>query len=247
MITDRTAERGYTEGTMRALKERPGLGFEEKPWRGGEQSEYRGKRIIARDTPINGRTYVCVSEDGRGGEIVEATMVDDKSDEELDKAYKLLQNRLETKNTDEKKRVGELVRVVNQTTKDLLPNSDHNQILAEFADKLSDGDLVPLGKYIEKGLGLDRHRALLAGYLLERLKRDKYIRPWGISIDKNYVPGKGGHAWVRYLNSAAEVFVIDPMFGFAGGLDDLNRPNWPYERDEDKKTAGVVVKQPTGQ
>ena len=215
--------------------------------RGGEQSEYRGKRIIARDTPINGRTYVCVSEDSHGGEIVEATMVDDKSDKELDKAYKLLRDRLGEKTTLEKKRVGELVRVVNQVTKEVMPNSDHDRISAEFADKSHRGEPVSLGEYVEKGLGLDRHRALLAGYLLERLKDDEYIHPWGISIDRNYVPDKGDHAWVRYVNRAGEVFVIDPMFGFAGRLDDSNRPNWPYERDEDKKTAGVLVKQATGQ
>lgn len=235
MITDRSGERDSTA-----------LDFEEKPWRGEEQSEYRGRRIIARDTPINGRTYVCVSEDGHGGEIVEATMVDDESDKELDKAYKLLQNRLETKNTDEKKRVGELVRVVNQTTKDLLPNLDDDRILVEFADKLSHGDPVALGEYIGKKMGVGRHRALLAGYLLERLKRDEYIHPWGISIDGDDVPGNRGHAWVRYLNSAGEVFVIDPKFDFAGRLDDSNRPDWPYERDGEEKTAGVLVKQVTG-
>ena len=240
MITDRGAEWDYTEGTKRTLKERPGLGFEEKPWRGAEQSEYRGKRIIARDTPINGRVYVCVTGDGHGGEIVDAIEVDDKSDQELNAAYQFLLNRWKAINTKERKRRGVLLGEVNQLTKDLLPNSDHDQILTEFSDKLSHGEPVALGKYIGKKMGMCRHRALLAGYLLERLKRDEYIHPWGLSIDKNQVPGKGGHAWVRYVNSAGEVFVIDPMFGFAGSLDDLNRPDWPYERDIGK--VKVLVK-----
>jgi hypothetical protein len=68
--------------------------------------------------------------------------------------------------------------------------------------------------------------------LLERLKNEGYVAG-NVSIDRNSIPGLGGHAWVRYQNSKDVVFVIDPAQNYVGRLDEAPKQGWSYKRPEE--------------
>ncbi|EKD64692.1 MAG: hypothetical protein ACD_50C00323G0007, partial [uncultured bacterium] len=81
-------------------------------------------------------------------------------------------------------------------------------------------------------------QALLAGYLLEKLTQEG-ILGGKVSVDRNFIEGRGGHAWVRYTNSREEVFILDPAQDYKGTLKDAPKNGWDYRRPED--SAGPVV------
>lgn len=170
------------------------------PWLESKDGGPKERLFISKNTPINGRVYLGVREDGRGEKKVDPILVDDDIDKELVKAYDVFL---------ERKEKGKLVEVVDQVARELLPDQEPNQNSADLSSQMTGGEPVMLGKYLENKRGSGQRRALLAGYLLEKLKRDGKIHPWGISIDERYVEGKGAVATVRYLNSAYEETIID--------------------------------------
>ncbi len=85
--------------------------------------------------------------------------------------------------------------------------------------------------------------SLLTGYLLERLSKDGLVGG-KVSVDRNYVQGLGGHAWVRYTNSGGEVFILDSAQGYIGRLDEMDesQKRWFYERPEDSNPRRKLLK-----
>lgn len=93
-------------------------------------------------------------------------------------------------------------------------------------------------------VGVCRHQALLAGYLLERAQTDGFISPTSkISVDRNSIPGLGAHAWVRYLNRNGQEYIIDPRQNFIGTvaqaemMAEEQKAVWSYRRPEPKPAA----------
>jgi hypothetical protein len=103
---------------------------------------------------------------------------------------------------------------------------------------------VSLNRYIEGGVGECRHQALYAAAILENLSNKGLINGQ-VSIDRNMIKRDGddkydGHAWVRYTNSAGEVYIIDTAQKKIGRLHDLiaarardPKSTWNYAREED--------------
>ncbi len=95
---------------------------------------------------------------------------------------------------------------------------------------------IPLNTFIQQRAGICKHQALLAAYLLERLKREGYTQG-KVSVDRNYIKNIGGHAWVRYINSYGDIYIIDPAIdpatGYIGLLNDISGQRWFYERPEE--------------
>lgn len=108
----------------------------------------------------------------------------------------------------------------------------------------ADGTKIALDTYIAEGVGVCRHQALFAGQLLESLKDMGFVSG-NVSVDRNALKrdnddGYDGHAWARYVNSAGDVYVLDPAQGVIDRLDDLMAKRaggdlriWDYGRPED--------------
>ncbi len=185
---------------------------------------FQGRPIIGRDRKINGGVYL-------GESSREAIVVDDAKDPLLEKIYQELLKRrrdAELKGKDFKDGVLEEVwELVNQ----VMPYDELR--VQEINESLSEPDTkIYLSAFI--GGGVCRHQALLIGFLLEKLSKEGFVGG-NVSIDRNYVPDQGGHAWARYTNSRGDVFILDSAQHYIGRLDEMSndRSRWFYERPED--------------
>jgi hypothetical protein len=189
--------------TVLAIERVKEKGSYEEPDRESKRGYYLGRPIIGRDTPINGGVYL-------GGGEREAVVVDDsREDSPLHDVYKeLLRTRSGVIKSGRSFRGEALSHVFDLVTKELPYNVKRVQKMGRKYGIKPD-QKVSLDIYLKEKAGVCRHRALLAAYLLERMKKEGIIRGTA-SVDRNYVPTRGGHAWVRYINSAGIVFIIDP-------------------------------------
>ncbi|MDQ5951045.1 MAG: hypothetical protein QG639_322 [Patescibacteria group bacterium] len=232
------AEWNYTRAYGERLK--PNLFYEEKTGPLKETS-YAGRPIIARDTAINGGVYVNI------GSKIEAIVVDESRDPAIRKVYEVLRERLKLLEDSGQNVKQHALEEAYALVQEVMPYSSAS--VDRIWDKMTDGRKIYLAEFI--GGGVCRHQALLVGYLLEKLVRDGILggRP---SIDRNYVEGKGGHAWVRYTNSAGVPYIVDAAQNYAGPLDDMNEANnrWFYQRPEDLETPAKPIQEiddkPTG-
>lgn len=186
---------------------------------------YQGRPIIGRDTPINGGVYL-------GGGQREAIVVDESKSQYLNQIYQDLLMETAESRTDGIFKAGILIRVY-EKVKNVMPA---DQVAAErVAAPFQNDQKVSLDLFIHAKAGVCRHQALLTAYFLERLKREGYVRG-NVSVDRNAIRGVGGHAWVRYTNSAGDVYIIDPTQGFIGRLSDVRDDDqrWFYKRPTDK-------------
>lgn len=100
---------------------------------------------------------------------------------------------------------------------------------------IKDHRKVSLALYVEAGVGVCRHQALMVTTLFEILKNRGIIRGTA-SIDRNIQWPEGGdpagHAWVRYTNGSGEVFIIDVAQKFIGTLEESKTQTrgWNYLR-----------------
>lgn len=184
----------------------------EEPSKESKNGVWQGRPIIGRDTRINGGVYVGAGER-------EAVVVDDLKQPELIEAYRTLLGRIQGRDT--------VLRSVFDLTKQLLPYNENT--VEQITGGFEPDQKVGLSVFVRAKGGVCRHQALLSGYLLEKLKDDGVVRGTA-SIDRNYVPGEGGHAWVRYKNSAGEVYIIDPAQNYIGRIEDAGEGRWFYER-----------------
>jgi len=194
--------------------------FYEEGSRESRHGKWQGRDIIGRDCPINGGVYL-------GGDEREAVVVDDKKQPELIAAYQELVKRRKFKEQQGRSFKDGVLREVFDLTKELLPYSD--VVVDKVTDGLQPDEKISLSSFLLNKGGVCRHQALLVAYLLEKLKVDGYVSG-RVSIDRNYIPGKGGHAWVRYVNSAGEIFIIDPAQNFIGRIEEVGGGQWFYER-----------------
>lgn len=182
---------------------------------------FKGRRIISRDTPINSGVYI-------GAGAREASIVDDlKYPEELNEVYTGLRTRLRQ---DVNRTVVEHVyditaQVLGEDHQDV---EDKVQEVVKFAMQFGSDTKIDLGSFIRAGAGVCRHRALLAGYLLEKLINEKVIEG-RVFVDRNTILGRGGHSWVRFEEVSGRVIIIDPSLGYVGLIQ--TAPSiWSYER-----------------
>lgn len=90
--------------------------------------------------------------------------------------------------------------------------------------------LVSLGEYIEKGIGVCRHQGLLAAYLVERLIEDGKI-DGRVRVERNTILEYGGaHAWGAYIDPSGKEYVIDAAQNFVGTKKEARAQSrrWDY-------------------
>lgn len=184
---------------------------------------FQGRFIISRDKPINGGVYL-------GGAEREAIVVDDQKDPYLNTVFEEVIRRRQLAQSQGKDFKDGLLETVWELVNEVMPY-DVKRVIQIIKALLGPDKKIYLSSFI--GGGICRHQALLTGYLLEKLAREGLIGG-RVSIDRNFVPGKGGHAWVRYENSVGEVYILDSTLYYIGGLKDMSEGRWFYERPEDK-------------
>jgi hypothetical protein len=228
-------ERIDWEKTIRGVKRVEKTPFYEEPDKESKHGYFKGRRIIGRDIPINKGVYL-------GGGEREALVVDDeKYKSKFEEVYSnLLKEKDIYKRLYLPKYKGEkvlplkterLLKDVYKTVNKFLPfNAEKAE---KIADQYAPDKEVSLTEFIDKKAGSCRHQALLAGYLLEKLIDDEFIKG-KVSVDRNYLKGKGGHAWVRFQNDKGEIYILDPAARYIGKLKDTRRQEWPYQRPGDE-------------
>jgi hypothetical protein len=196
-----------------------------------KEKMYQDRPIIGRDRKINGVVYL-------GSEGREAIVVDDKKDEPLNRVYQeLIQRRQEAQARGQDFKTG-LLKDVWKLVLEIMPYSSEN-VRIKTSNLTTPDSKIYLSSFI--GGGICRHQSLMVGYLLERLSNEGILRG-KVSVDRNFVEGKGGHAWVRYENSQNQVFILDPAQKFIGKLEDVPEDKWFYERPEDTNKALKIFK-----
>jgi len=228
MSEDR-AEWNYTlENNIIGLKNDPRY---EEPSPGRENGRFAGRPVIGRDTPIDGGVYLV-------GGIGEACVVDSIKQPKLNEVYGQLLRTIE-----DRKQRGENYKscILDDVFALVRERMPYDLARTEEVSRHLKGTYgtenvkYPLGGYVDAG-GVCRHQALLAGFLLEKLKYQGYVRGH-VSVDRNHIQGVGGHAWVRYTTSDGRVFIIDPAQNFCGSIEEAkaNQERWSYERPEASK------------
>lgn len=197
-----------------------------------KEKTFQGRPIIGRDKTINGGVYL-------GAGAREAIVVDDSKDQSLNRVYQALVRKIELrKSRREPYKSHILIDTWKLVTRVMPFDSDH---VNKIGQKLPEPDTkILLGNYM--GGGVCRHQALLTGYLLERLSKEGYLRG-RVSVDRNYVEGKGGHAWTRYENSIGDIYILDSAQKYIGKLNDMSdsQDRWFYEREEDKSSVKKLL------
>lgn len=216
------------------------LRYEEKETGDEKLGFFLGHRIISRDAPINKGIYL-------GSSVREAIVVDDQENpDELKEVYDELLTRMSLGVASENNKG--IPEYILETVLDRLDgsrspgNQDHQsrKVAPEVSDMVTNHLLkngpdspISLNEFIKKGVGVCRHRSLLAGYLIERLIKEGFLRG-KVSIDRNYIKSKGGHSWARWTRSMGGVIIIDPALGFAGPIEQSEREFWDYRRPNEK-------------
>ncbi len=193
---------------------------------------YLGRRIISRETPINGGIHFRDPKE-------EIIVVDDEEDQRLLQAYQILLRELGDLQT-KPLTTTNLIATIKSFVQFRMP---YNKARVEgiVARLPKDNPSVKLSDYINGGVC--RHQALLTAYLLEKLISEKKIEG-KVSVDRNRKKGKVGHAWARYTDSEGTIFILDPARNYYGLLEAAkdNENSWPYLRPEDKNT--LLIKLP---
>lgn len=207
----------------------------EEPSGEARQGFFAGRRIIGRDTPINGGVYV-------GSGAREAIVVDDqKYPKELLDTYRELRVKMaQEQQKSPQNRKTTLQLIADLSSEKLGGKVSEVQLETQIAQLLTSLTGFPngvdakgqdikvnLNAFMQNRAGVCRHRALLAGYLMEQLVRDKVIQG-RVSVDRNTMP-QGGHAWVRYEGPNRNVFIIDPSLGYVGPIEKAPG-DWSYQR-----------------
>ncbi len=221
----RMAESARWNKTERAERraKRSGAYYEEQKVLGPGRKYYEGRPIIGRDREINGGVYL-------GGGAREAIVVDDRKDPYLNQVYSALLKRRKWAERKVQHFKDGILEEVWALVKEQIPYNEQN--VEDITNQLPEPDTkIYLSSF--RGGGVCRHQALLAGYLLERLAKENYLGG-KVSVDRNFVPHLGGHAWVRYTNSVGKIIIIDPAQDYLGEMDSLeDKHRWFYERPED--------------
>ncbi len=184
---------------------------------------YNGRRVIEKDSPIDGG--VCLGEGER-----EAIVIDSVKYPEIRRLYEIAKKKATRKGRINKNYI---IYAVYNTVKEALPEQNNNlveQIAAKY--EVSRDKEIPIDIFVINQTGVCRQDALLCGVLLEKFKKDGYVRG-KISIDRNSRQ-EGGHVWCRYTNSAGEVTILDVAQNFFDDIEKATEKTWSYKRPTDK-------------
>jgi len=94
---------------------------------------------------------------------------------------------------------------------------------------------VSVWKFVEKGTGNCRHKALILAALLECLQQRGYL-DGRISVDRNRGAHYGGrgHAWARYTDTQGTIWILDPAKNVNEALENTyDDASWAYWRPGD--------------
>ena len=207
-------------------------------------ARYKGRPVIKRDSPVNGGVYIVpgiqeaiVVNDGtkpRDGEQVNEKL---SVNESYQRAYRAFVTKARAKGVEadhviKTSQTRETMEAALESVKEQLRYDIGIAIEAEqeFPDKK-----MNLNWFMEQKKGVCRHQALLAAYFIEKAINGGYMRG-SASVDRNRIPGKGGHAWMRYTSAEGQVFIVDPAQDFVGTLEESRQAaEWDYSRPEDKQ------------
>jgi hypothetical protein len=209
---------------------------------------YKGRPLIGRDTRIDGGVYA-------GLYSGEALVVDRQRYPE---AYHRLQNDVEARISDLKEQGYNLPRnrliptAIFKTIRDTMRYSPAEVSILYWSNHSKDGEKVELGNYIHAGVGVCRHQALAVASLLE-MYTDSGELPGKVGVDRSKDWNPNGeldeHAWVRYTNSANQVYILDVAQDYFGPLTNrrIEHGGWNYLRPEEQQSrhaahsAGAAV------
>lgn len=187
-----------------------------------EEGTYRGRRIIHRDTPIDGGVYLGAGER-------EAIVVDSEKYPALKKLYEKAKEKALVDKVDISVAKCLILNAVYDTVKEAMAyNEAAADRLVNICNSGTDGKIA-LDVFIKNEIGVCRHMALACGALLELFRKEGYING-NVSIDRN--TDKGGHAWCRYTNSGGEVYILDVAQKYIGRMDKAT--NWDYRRPDEQ-------------
>jgi hypothetical protein len=224
MTTSHEPIRGYTE----AIRQEVG------DW-------WEGRPLIGQDTDINHGVYA-------GTYSGEGITVDIQAYPE---EYQMLEDKVESKLAEMSElgvglpRNELLLQAIFETVKETYTYSEKgvNRIIEEYG--ASNPDIhrkIPLNAYIKEGIGVCRHQALTQAVLIEKYIHAGELRG-KVSVERSaqYNPQNEleGHAWVRYTNSAGQVYIADTVQDYFGILTDrsLDGAGWNYLRPEEQAKA----------
>ena len=91
--------------------------------------------------------------------------------------------------------------------------------------------LIDLSAYIESGVGVCRHQALLAAHLIEEAIEQKLISG-SVGVERNHdFEANGAHAWTVYRSAdGKEEIIVDPAQNFVGTRQEAERVGrWKYK------------------
>lgn len=187
---------------------------------------YQGRRIIHRDSPIDGGVYL-----GQGPR--EAIVVDFQKGEQLKRLYEESKAKAASMSPTGRIEQGLVLRAVYETVLKAMPKGDEESVKKLIEDwNVGSDRKILLDNFLERGEGVCRHTALACGALLERFKKEGYIQG-KVGVDRNEDKA-GGHAWCRYTSPKGMKIILDPAQQYFGLLKQSpQKAKWKYERPED--------------
>ena len=192
---------------------------------------YEGRRVIHRDSPIDGGVYL-------GKHQREAIVVDSEKYPKLKEMYQTAIKKLVPKKYDGdtgKKIFDEddiLLTVFNLVKETMPPDANAFDRLDMLLDELdiNEDKKVGIDTFLNYGVGICRHHALAIGAILELFKKDGHLKG-NISVDRNSTY-MGGHGWCKYNNNN-ETIILDVALGYFGRISDAPESGrWAYERPD---------------
>lgn len=89
--------------------------------------------------------------------------------------------------------------------------------------------LIGLSEYIEQGVGVCRHQALLAAHLIEEVIDRGYLTGKA-SVERNHdLEANGAHAWAVYKSDTEDDIIVDAAQGFVGSRQKAREEGrWRY-------------------
>lgn len=157
---------------------------------------FNGRPIIGERTRINGGIYIGVLPQ-------EAVVVDDKYGG-LSPIFEKLISVLPDNENDPRRSEKEVLRDVFELVTSRLAYDPLETSKVNFANNVSPDEKVTLDLYLESGVGMKRHRVLLAAYLIERLNSEKLLA--GISwIDPRTTTPDGDDERLLYTLTTGEI------------------------------------------
>lgn len=89
--------------------------------------------------------------------------------------------------------------------------------------------LIDLSEYVEQGVGVCRHQALLAAHIIEEAVDQGYLAGQ-VGVERNYDrEANGAHAWAVFKSDTSEDIIVDPANHFVGSRKKAQQEKrWRY-------------------